>query len=87
MSILTGCVPSGCIRVLIVALTPIHHFRGKLSSDDPSFFLLETDQQKVFNLFPDMVDFQVTYALLVQFWDNHFRVSSIAVRLDNLSPK
>ncbi|BBN19519.1 hypothetical protein MPTK1_8g11340 [Marchantia polymorpha subsp. ruderalis] len=33
-------------RVLIVALTPIHHFRGKLSSDDPSFFLLETDQQK-----------------------------------------
>ncbi|KAL2608672.1 hypothetical protein R1flu_027245 [Riccia fluitans] len=33
-------------RVLILGLTPIYHFRGKLSSDEPSYFLLETDHQK-----------------------------------------
>ncbi|KAL3676748.1 hypothetical protein R1sor_026696 [Riccia sorocarpa] len=34
-------------RVLILGLTPIYHFRGKLSSDEPSYFLLETDHQKL----------------------------------------
>ncbi len=35
-------------RVLILGTIASQHFRGKLSTDDPLLFVLETDEQKVF---------------------------------------
>lgn len=34
-------------RVLIIEHTPIRHFRGKLSVDEPMVFVMSTDQQKL----------------------------------------
>ncbi|CAM6102432.1 unnamed protein product [Calypogeia fissa] len=34
-------------RVLVLEHTPIRHFRGKLSVDEPMLFVLNTDQQKL----------------------------------------